>query len=92
MCVFRSHKHTYVQLINDLDNTTLLGRSTKDARLRDKLPHGGNVSAALALGQLVAEEALKQGITQVVFDRGGYRYHGRVKALAEAAQQGGLRF
>jgi len=92
MCVFRSHKHTYVQLVNDLEHKTLLGRSTKDATLRDKLSHGGNILAALALGRLVAEEALKQGITHVVFDRGGYRYHGRVKALAEAVRQGGLKF
>jgi large subunit ribosomal protein L18 len=92
MAVFRSEKHLYVQLINDLDNKTLLGCSTKDARLRQQLQYGGNVVAAEQLGRLVAAEALKRGIQQVVFDRGGYQFHGRVKAVAEAARQGGLKF
>ena len=92
MCVFRSHKHLYVQLINDLENKTLFGCSTIVPQLRQQLPRGGNVSAAEQLGRFVAAEAIKRGIQQVVFDRGGYRYHGRVKALAEAARQGGLQF
>ncbi len=89
--VYRSHKQLYVQIIDDIAGKTLLGRSTKDERLKH-LKTGGNLEAAKQLGKLVAEEALKQGITRVVFDRGGYQYHGRVKALAEAAREGGLQF
>lgn len=92
LSVFRSHKHLYVQLINDFDQTTLLSGSTNSAMLRQQLRRGGNVEAAQQLGRLIAEEAAKHGIRGVVFDRGGYRYHGRVKALAEAARQGGLQF
>lgn len=88
--MFRSHKHLYVQVINDLENKTLLGCSTKAPPLRQQVRHGGNIAAAEQLGRLLAAEAIKRGIQQVVFDRGGYRYHGRVKALAEAARQGGL--
>jgi large subunit ribosomal protein L18 len=89
--VYRSQKHLYVQIIDDTVGKTLLGRSTKDERLKH-LKSGGNLDAAKQLGTLVAEEAVKQGITKVVFDRGGYLYHGRVKALAEAARKGGLQF
>lgn len=92
LCVFRSHKHLYVQLVNDVANTTLLGCSTQHAALRKQSPRGGNVAAAEHLGRLVASEAVKRGIQQVVFDRGGYRFHGRIKALAQAARQGGLQF
>ena len=92
LAVFRSHKHLYVQLINDVENTTLVSCSTQTPELRKKFPQGGNVAAAQELGQRVAVEAVKRGIQQVVFDRGGYQYHGRVKALAEAARQGGLQF
>ena len=92
MSIFRSHKHLYVQLINDLQNKTLLCCSTQAATLRKQLRHGGDVTAAEQLGRLVAAEAVKRGIQRVVFDRGGYRYHGRVKAMAEAARQGGLQF
>ena len=89
--VFRSHRHLYVQIIDDMAGRTLLGRSTKDEQLKH-LPSGGSVEAAKQLGTLVAELAVKQGITRVVFDRGGYMYHGRVRALAEAAREGGLQF
>jgi large subunit ribosomal protein L18 len=92
MAVFRSHKHLYVQLINDMTNTTILGCSTKSETLRKQQPRGGNVPAAEALGKWIAAEATKRGITQVVFDRGGYEFHGRIKAVAEAARQGGLKF
>lgn len=92
LCVFRSHKHLSVQLVNDFDNTTLFGCSTQGAAFRKQQPRGGTISAAEWLGRLVASEAIKRGIQQVVFDRGGYRYHGRVKAVAEAARQGGLKF
>ena len=89
LAVFRSHHNLYVQLIDDLAGKTIKGWSTLDERL-SRLTQRGNVEAATALGKLVAEDALKQGITTVVFDRGGYLYHGRVKALAEAVREGGL--
>ena len=92
LCVFRSHKHLSVQLINDRLQTTLLGGSTNRPDLRKQLPRGGTIAAAEQLGRWVAAEARKQGIARVVFDRGGYHYHGRVKALAEAARAGGLEF
>ncbi len=89
MCVFRSHNHLYVQLVDDVAGKALCGWSTKDARLKH-LKRGGNLDAAKELGTLVAADAVKRGVTRVVFDRGGYVYHGRVKALAEAARAGGL--
>ena len=89
LSVFRSHQHLYVQLIDDLAGKTLLGCGTMDGRLK-KPSKGGTQSAAEALGRLVADEAKKLGITRVVFDRGGYVYHGRVKALADAVRAGGL--
>jgi large subunit ribosomal protein L18 len=92
LCVYRSHKHLIVQVINDRLQKTLLGGSTSHPALRKVAPRGGNVAAAEQLGTWVATEAKKLGIQQVVFDRGGYHYHGRVKALAEAARAGGLQF
>ena len=92
LSVFRSHKHLSVQLVNDFENKTLFSCSTQGAAFRKQQPRGGNVQAAEQLGRLVASEAIKRGIQQIVFDRGGYRYHGRVKAVAEAARQGGLKF
>jgi len=92
LAVFRSHKHLYAQLINDFDQTTVFGSSTASTALRKELPRGGNIKAAEHLGKVIAQEAVKRGIKQVVFDRGGYRYHGRIKALADAARQGGLEF
>ena len=89
LCVFRSHKHLYVQLVDDLAGKTLLGLSTRDEVFKGTLSKG-NVSAAAKLGKLVAAQARKQGIANVVFDRGGNLYHGRVKALAEAVRAGGL--
>ncbi len=91
LCVFRSHKHLYAQLVDDMAGKTLQGWSTKDERLKG-LPkqQRGNVSAAKELGALVAADAIKRGITRVVFDRGGYLYHGRVKALADAVRSGGV--
>ena len=90
--VFRSHQHLYVQLINDIDNKTVLGYSTKACQRQGHMPRGGNVSAAEQLGQVVAQAAIKLGIKQVVFDRGGYAYHGRIKALADSARKAGLEF
>ena len=88
--VFRSSKHIYVQLIDDAAQTTLVSASSKDKAL--DLTNGGNVEAAKAVGKLAAERALEKGIDTVVFDRGGYKYHGRVRALAEASREGGLKF
>jgi len=88
LCVFRSHKHLYAQLVDDVAGKTLHGWSTKDERL--KKVRGGTVDAAKALGTLIATDASEKGVTRVVFDRGGYVYHGRVKALADAVRAGGL--
>ena len=89
LCVFRSHKHLYAQLIDDVAGKTLYGWSTQDERLKH-LTARGNAAAAKELGALVASDAVQKGITRVVFDRGGYLFHGRVKALAEAVRAGGL--
>ena len=89
LCVFRSHKHLYVQLVDDVASKTLLGWSTKDERLK-RIGSGGNLAAAKELGALVAGDVTQKGLTRVVFDRGGYLYHGRVKALAEAIRAGGV--
>ena len=89
LSVFRSHKHFYAQLVDDVAAKTLHGWSTKDERLTH-LKRSGGIEAAKALGALVAADLVKEGITKIVFDRGGYLYHGRVKALAEAARAGGL--
>ena len=93
LCVFRSVKHLYAQIINDLEGRTLVAASTLDEALKTAAPkHGGNVAAAKALGERIAALAKEQKIARVVFDRGGYLYHGRVQALAEAAREGGLEF
>lgn len=90
--VFRSLKHMYAQIIDDTRGITLAAASTLDKALRDRIGNGGNVESARLVGELVAKRALEKGITKVVFDRGGYKYHGRVKALAEAAREAGLDF
>jgi large subunit ribosomal protein L18 len=92
LSVFRSLQNIYVQVINDVEGKTLVAASTLDKELQGKFKNGGNVEAAQAVGKLVAERAGKLGIKDVVFDRGGYIYHGRVKALADAAREGGLVF
>lgn len=89
LSVFRSHRHLYVQLVDDAGGKTILGCSTLDERLKKSSAHG-NVSSAVELGKLVATEAKKRGITRVVFDRGGYLYHGRVKAVADAVRAEGV--
>ena len=88
----RSLQNIYAQLIDDTDGKTLMSASTMDKELKGKLKSGGNVAAAQAVGKLIAERARKAGITEVVFDRGGFLYHGRIKALADAAREGGLKF
>ncbi len=92
LSVFRSNKHIYAQIINDVDGVTLAAASTMEKDLRGKMKHGGNIGAAKVVGQLVADRALAAGVTEVVFDRGPYIFHGRVKALADAARAGGLSF
>ncbi len=92
LCVFRSHKHIYVQVIDDTKQHTLAAASTLDPEIREQLESGGNCDASIKVGQLIAQRALAQGVEKVVFDRGGYLYHGRVKALADAAREAGLDF
>ena len=90
--VYRSLKHIYAQIIDDTTGRTLVAASTLSKELRDSLSYGGNVAAAEKVGELIARKALEKGIKKVVFDRGGFAYHGRVKALAEKAREGGLEF
>lgn len=92
--VYRSTNNIYAQVIDDLAGRTLVSASSLDTSLRDPKSKsaGGNVDAAKAVGKLVAERAVKAGITKVVFDRGGYLYHGRVQGLADAARENGLEF
>jgi len=92
LCVFRSHKHTYAQIIDDAEGKTLVAASTNEKSLPDGLKYGGNKAAAKAIGQLIAQRALAAGIKQVAFDRGEYKYHGRVAELAQAARESGLDF
>jgi large subunit ribosomal protein L18 len=89
LAVFRSVAHIYAQVINDTQGQTLVSASSVD---KDGKTKGGNLAAAKAIGKLVAERAKEKGIKSVVFDRGGYQYHGRVKALADAAREAGLEF
>jgi large subunit ribosomal protein L18 len=90
--VFRSSKHIYAQLIDDQSGRTIVSASSLDKELRGKIKNGGNIDSAKMVGILVAKRASGKGIKSVVFDRGGFIYHGRVKALAEAAREGGLEF
>ncbi len=92
LSVHRSSKNIYVQIIDDAAGNTLAAASTLDGDLRKSLKTGADTAAAAAVGKLIAERAGKAGITDVVFDRGSFLYHGRVKALAEAAREGGLKF
>ncbi len=92
LSVFRSGKNIYAQVIDDAAGKTLAAASSLDKSLRETLRTGADKDAAAAVGKLVAERAVAAGITDVVFDRGAYLYHGRVKALAEAAREGGLAF
>ncbi len=92
MSVFRSATHIGCQLIDDAAGTTVLSASTRDASLRDQLKYGGNCDAAKQIGQIVAQRAQEAGIKAVRYDRGCYKYHGRVAALAEAAREAGLEF
>ncbi|GIP41481.1 50S ribosomal protein L18 [Paenibacillus sp. J31TS4] len=88
--IFRSEKHMYAQLIDDVKGVTIVSASTVDKEL--KVENGGNVEAARQVGALIAKRAKEKGVQQIVFDRSGYLYHGRVKALADAAREEGLEF
>jgi large subunit ribosomal protein L18 len=92
LSVYRSSKHIYAQLIDDDRGITLASASSIEKSTRETIKTGASVDAAKAVGKLIAERAKEKGITDVVFDRGAYLYHGRVKALAEAAREGGLKF
>ena len=92
LSVFRSINHIYAQIVDDTHGQTLVSASTRDKEVRTTLKTGGNVAAAKAVGQVLAKRATTAGISRVVFDRGGYAYHGRVKALADAAREAGLKF
>ena len=92
LCVYRSLGHIYVQVIDDRSGKTLVSASSIDAQTKKNLKGGGNVAAAKVIGKTIAERAKAAGLSKVVFDRGGYKYHGRVKALADAAREAGLKF
>ena len=89
--IYRSLNHIYVQVVDDLNGKTLVSASTAEGKKEDRRT-GGNVASAKAIGKTIAERAKEKGVTKVVFDRGGYIYHGRVKALADAAREAGLKF
>jgi large subunit ribosomal protein L18 len=92
LAVHRSNCHIYAQIISDCGSKVLVAASTVEPDVRKQVPNGGNVKAALIVGKLIAERAKAKGIETVAFDRSGFKYHGRVKALAEAARESGLKF
>ena len=92
LSVFRSSKQIYAQVIDDVKGVTIASASSLEKAMRDGRKTGADIDAAKAVGKLVAERAKEKGVKDVVFDRGGYLYHGRVKALADAAREGGLNF
>ena len=92
LSVYRSLDHIYAQVIDDRSHKTLVSASSVDGESKKNLKGGGNIAAAKVIGKLVAERAKAAGVNKVVFDRGGYKYHGRVKALADAAREAGLQF
>ena len=92
LCVYKSLNHIYAQIIDDTKGHTLITASTLDKELKDASGHKGNTAMAKRVGLLIASRAVPLGVKKVVFDRGGYKYHGRMKALAEGAREGGLEF
>jgi large subunit ribosomal protein L18 len=92
LAVFRSLKHIRAQVIDDLNGRTLIAASSLDPEVRKEIKGGGNIASAKIVGRVLAERARKAGVELVVFDRGGYQYHGRVRALADAAREAGLKF
>jgi large subunit ribosomal protein L18 len=92
LSVHRTNTHIYAQIIAETGDKVLASASTVEADVRKKVKNGGNIEAAAAIGKLIAEKAIQAGITTVAFDRSGYKYHGRIKALADAARENGLSF
>ncbi|NMS91751.1 50S ribosomal protein L18 [Clostridioides difficile] len=92
LCVFRSANNIYAQIIDDTNRVTLVAASSLEAEVKSAVNHTGNKEAAKKVGELVAKKAVEKGITEVVFDRGGYLYHGRIQELAESAREAGLKF
>lgn len=92
LSVHRTNTHIYAQIIAETGDKVIVSASTVEADVRTKIKNGGNVEAAAAIGKLIAEKAKKAGVTTVAFDRSGYKYHGRIKALADAARENGLSF
>jgi len=92
LCVYRSLDHIYAQIIDDRSGRTIVSGSSVDKETKKNLKGGGNIASAKAVGKIIAERAKAAGVAKVVFDRGGYKYHGRVKALADAAREAGLQF
>ena len=92
LCVFRSSNNIYAQIIDDANRVTFTAASSLDAEVKGAVNHGGNKEAAKMVGEMIAKRAIEKGITEFVFDRGGYLYHGRVQVLAEAAREAGLKF
>jgi large subunit ribosomal protein L18 len=92
LSVFRSSKHIYAQVIDDTKGVTLVSASTREPEIRGEKKTGANIEAAKAVGRRIAERASEKGVKEVQFDRGAYLYHGRIKALADAAREGGLKF
>ncbi|ADI28739.1 50S ribosomal protein L18 [Methylotenera versatilis] len=92
LSVHRTNLHTYAQIIDATGGKVIVSASTVEADVRKNIKNGGNVEAAAAIGKLIAEKAVKAGVTTVAFDRSGYKYHGRIKALADAARENGLSF
>ncbi|MFI3210118.1 MAG: 50S ribosomal protein L18 [Peptostreptococcaceae bacterium] len=92
LCVFRSSNNIYAQIIDDTNRVTVVSASSLDAQVKEAVGHKGNKEAAKLVGSIIGKKAVEKGITEVVFDRGGYLYHGRVKELADAAREAGLKF
>jgi large subunit ribosomal protein L18 len=92
LCVHRSSRHIRAQVVDDEKGTTLVSASSLDKEVRGLIKGGGNIAASKVVGKVIAERARAKGVEKVVFDRGGYQYHGRVQALAEAAREAGLKF
>jgi large subunit ribosomal protein L18 len=92
LCVHRSTRHIRAQVVDDASGRTLVSASSLDKEVRAQIKGGGNIAASKVVGKMVAERALAKGVEKVVFDRGGYQYHGRVQAVAEAAREAGLKF
>jgi large subunit ribosomal protein L18 len=92
LCVHRSSKHIRAQVVDDQTNRTIVSASSLDPDVKAQIKYGGNIAASKVVGKIVAERAKAKGVEKVVFDRGGYQYHGRVQALADAAREAGLKF